>query len=51
MGVIVYHKAFGFHTDKQEREVQLTDIYDLASVTKISAGLPALNALAWKRTI
>ncbi len=41
-GVIVYHKAFGFHTDQQKRPVQLTDIYDIASVTKISSGLAAL---------
>lgn len=41
-GVIVYHKAFGFHTDQQQKAVQLTDIYDIASVTKISSGLAAL---------
>ena len=41
-GVIIYHKAFGFHTDQQQQEVRLTDIYDIASVTKISSGLAAL---------
>lgn len=41
-GVVVYHEAFGYHTEQQKRAVQLTDIYDLASVTKITSALPAL---------
>lgn len=40
--VVVYHEAFGYHTDQAERMVQRTDIYDLASVTKITSALPAL---------
>jgi CubicO group peptidase (beta-lactamase class C family) len=41
-GIVIYHQAFGYHTEQQERPVQLTDIYDLASVTKISSALAAL---------
>jgi serine-type D-Ala-D-Ala carboxypeptidase len=41
-GVVVYHEAFGYHTDNQERPTRLTDIYDLASVTKVTSALPAL---------
>lgn len=41
-GKVVYHKAFGYHTYEQLRPVQTDDIYDLASVTKVSSALPAL---------
>ena len=36
-GVVVYNKSFGFHTYSKSRKVQKTDLYDLASLTKISA--------------
>jgi beta-N-acetylhexosaminidase len=36
-GEIFYHKAFGTHTYGDEHLVELTDIYDLASLTKIAA--------------
>jgi CubicO group peptidase (beta-lactamase class C family) len=36
-GAVVYHKAFG-HTDMSRKEIMTTDkVFDLASVTKISA--------------
>jgi len=39
-GKIIFHKAYGFHTyDKMIPEKE-EDLYDLASVTKISGGLP-----------
>ena len=41
-GDLVYHKAFGHHTYAQKRPVALTDVYDLASLTKILATLPLL---------
>ncbi len=41
-GTVVYHETFGYHSDSIIRPVQHTDIYDLASVTKISSALPAL---------
>ena len=44
-GKIFYHKAFGFHTYDSLKPVKLTDLYDLASVTKISSALPALMKL------
>ncbi|MEY3342411.1 MAG: hypothetical protein RL090_95 [Bacteroidota bacterium] len=35
---IVYHKAFGKHTyDREARNVELTDVYDVASVTKVAS--------------
>ncbi len=42
---IVFHQAYGFHTYDSIQTVQLDDIYDLASVTKIAAALPALMKL------
>ncbi len=44
-GHIVYHEAFGFHTYDKVRPVTTDDIYDFASVTKISSGLPAVMKL------
>ena len=42
---IIFHKAFGFHTYDSIQKVALDDIYDLASVTKITGALPALMKL------
>lgn len=39
---IVYHKAFGFHTYDSLQDVALDDLYDFASVSKITTALPAL---------
>lgn len=44
-GKIIFHKAYGFHTYDSIQAVALNDIYDLASVTKIAAALPALMKL------
>jgi beta-glucosidase-like glycosyl hydrolase/CubicO group peptidase (beta-lactamase class C family) len=44
-GNVFYYKAFGYHTYDKKQKVELNDIYDLASVTKISASAPALMRL------
>lgn len=36
-GKIVYQQAFGYHTYSKNKPVELTDLYDLASITKIAA--------------
>lgn len=41
-GNIVLHKTYGYHTYQKRRPVRPDDIYDLASVTKITATLPLL---------
>ncbi|MGB2397790.1 MAG: glycoside hydrolase family 3 N-terminal domain-containing protein [Flavobacteriaceae bacterium] len=41
-GKIFYHKAYGYHTYAKKRPVQLSDLYDVASLTKILATLPLL---------
>ncbi|EAZ83071.1 serine hydrolase domain-containing protein [Algoriphagus machipongonensis] len=42
---VIFHKAYGFHTYDQKQAVALNDLYDLASVTKISGPLPAIMKL------
>jgi len=44
-GYVIYNKAFGYHTYKKQRPNQVNDIYDIASVTKITATLPAVMML------
>ncbi len=44
-GQIVYNKAFGYHTYDSLQPVQLSDIYDIASVTKVAATTTALMML------
>jgi len=50
-GEIFYHKAFGYHTYKKEQKVKLTDIYDLASLTKIAATTLSVMDLYGNREI
>lgn len=42
---VVFHKAYGHHTYSQTRKVSTQDLYDLASLTKISASVPGLMHL------
>jgi len=42
---IIFHKAYGFHTYDKIQKVERDDMYDLASVTKITGPLPALMKL------
>ncbi len=42
---VVLHKAYGYHSYSDTVAVKLTDLYDLASVTKISTSMAALMKL------
>ncbi|MCC5945129.1 MAG: serine hydrolase [Bernardetiaceae bacterium] len=44
-GTVVYHKAFGHHTYNKKQKVKLDDVYDLASISKVSTALPLLMQL------
>ncbi|QNF33901.1 serine hydrolase [Adhaeribacter swui] len=44
-GNVIYQKAFGYHTYDNKTPVTNTDLYDLASLTKISTSLAALMKL------
>ena len=41
-GKVVYQKSFGYHTNDQTHKVKNSDVYDLASLTKILASLPLI---------
>jgi len=47
-GNIIYNKAFGYHTYENKRAVKSTDLYDLASITKVTASVPNLMNLCQK---
>ena len=44
-GIVVYDQSFGFFDYTQTRPVQNSDVYDLASVTKAVATVPAIMKL------
>jgi len=44
-GKVIYHEAFGNHRYEGTQKLSTNDLYDMASVTKISSGLAAL--LKW----
>ncbi|MCB0670145.1 MAG: serine hydrolase, partial [Saprospiraceae bacterium] len=44
-GKVVYQKEYGFHTYQKSRPVQHNDVYDLASVTKVTASTMAVMKL------
>ncbi len=44
-GEKLFHKTYGYHTYENKTKVQKEDLYDMASVTKVSTGLPILMKL------
>ena len=44
-GTVVFHKAYGYHTYENRTPVRKDDIFDLASVTKVSSTLAGLMLL------
>jgi beta-N-acetylhexosaminidase len=44
-GKVIYQKAYGYHTYDNRQPVLETDLYDLASVTKVSTSAAALMKL------
>ncbi len=44
-GTVVFEKSYGFHTYDDRTPVNETDLFDLASVTKISGSLPGFMLL------
>ncbi|OQX96260.1 MAG: hypothetical protein B6I20_14675 [Bacteroidetes bacterium 4572_117] len=44
-GKVFFHKTYGYHTYDKKRPVRKTNIYDFASVTKITGALPSLMKL------
>lgn len=50
-GKIVYHKCFGYLTYNKVRPVEKNQLYDWASVTKVTGPLPAIMKLVDERKI
>ena len=41
-GKVIFHKTYGFQTYSKKHPTELTDIYDLASISKVTTSLPIL---------
>lgn len=41
-GDVIYSKSFGYHTYQKRKHVSNTDLYDIASVTKIVSSIPSI---------
>jgi len=39
---VIYHKAFGYHTYDKRQRTKTTDLFDLASITKIAGSMPMI---------
>ncbi len=50
-GKVILHKTYGYHTYDSLKSVQWDDVYDLASITKISGPLPMIMKLVEEEKI
>jgi CubicO group peptidase (beta-lactamase class C family) len=50
-GNIIMHKTYGYHTYDKKLKVLETDLYDWASITKVSGPLPAIMKLFDERKL
>lgn len=44
-GKVIFNKAYGYHTYNHQKPNQVTDIFDIASITKTTATTPAVMRL------
>jgi beta-glucosidase-like glycosyl hydrolase/CubicO group peptidase (beta-lactamase class C family) len=44
-GKVIWERSYGFHTYSKDQKVENSNIYDLASITKIGATVPSLMLL------
>lgn len=44
-GKVIFHKAYGYQSHFDTVKVRLTDLYDLASITKVTSALPIIMKL------
>ncbi len=44
-GKVIFHQAYGYHSYFDTVKVKTTDIYDLASITKVTTSLPIMMKL------
>ncbi|HKL30882.1 MAG TPA: glycoside hydrolase family 3 N-terminal domain-containing protein [Tangfeifania sp.] len=50
-GSVIFHKCYGYHTYDKEQKVEPDNIYDWASITKVTGPLPPLMKLVDERKI
>jgi len=50
-GKVIFEKAYGYHTYDQRRQTKVTDIFDMASITKITATTPTIMRLVERGVI
>lgn len=50
-GKVIYNKAFGYHTYDNLRADKVTDIFDMASVTKVTATTPSVMRLVEQKKL
>ena len=50
-GKVIYNKAFGYHTYDNQIADKVTDIFDLASVTKVTATTPSVMRLVEQKQL
>ncbi len=50
-GKVIFHKAYGLHSYFDTVSVKLSDIYDFASITKVTTSLPIIMKLIEERKI
>lgn len=44
-GMVIFHKTYGYHTYYKREKVDKNDLFDFASITKVTAALPAIMKL------
>ena len=50
-GSVIFHKCYGFHTYENDQKVSPDNIYDWASLTKVTGPLPAIMKLVDEKKI
>jgi beta-glucosidase-like glycosyl hydrolase/CubicO group peptidase (beta-lactamase class C family) len=50
-GLLIMNRGFGYHTYEKQQAVKSSDLYDLASITKIMATVPAIMMLVDQGTL
>ncbi len=50
-GKVIFHKCYGYHTYEDKNLVKKEDLYDWASITKVTGPLPALMKLVEEKKI
>ena len=50
-GHVIFHKCYGYHTYLKERKVNTNDLYDWASLTKVTGPLPGIMKLVDEKKI